>query len=367
MVAVVLAGGGTAGHTSPLIATAERLRDLAPDVAITCIGTAKGLETRVIPAAGLKLELVPPVPLPRKLTPDLLKVPIRLAKSVGEARRIIRAAGADVVVGFGGYVSMPAYLAARTLGIPVVIHEQNAVPGLANKVAARFAAVVGVTFPSTPLPKARFLGMPLRRGIAQLDRPALRDSARAELGLRREGPVLLVSGGSQGAKAINEATEGARASLLAAGVDILHVLGPKNFDPARHAVETDAATGARYVPVAYVDRMEVAYAAADLMVGRSGAGTVMETAAAALPCIFVPLPHGNGEQARNATFIIEADAGRLVPNAELTPERLLAEAGPLLADADARDAMSARLAGLVPADAAGALARLVLGCAGRDA
>ena len=141
-------------------------RDLAPDVAISCIGTARGLETRVIPAAGLTLELVPPVPLPRRLTPELLKVPGRLAGSVREARRIIRDAGADVVAGFGGYVSMPAYLAARSMGIPVVIHEQNAVPGLANKVAARFAAVVAVTFPGTPLPKARFLGMPLRRGTA---------------------------------------------------------------------------------------------------------------------------------------------------------------------------------------------------------
>jgi len=366
MVAVVMAGGGTAGHTSPLIATAERLRDLAPDVAITCIGTARGLETRVIPAAGLALELVPPVPLPRRLTPELLKVPGRLAGAVREARRIIRAAGADVVVGFGGYVSMPAYLAARTLGLPVVIHEQNAVPGLANKVAARFAQVVGVTFPGTPLPRARFLGMPLRQGIARLDRGALRAEARAELGLRAEGPVLLVSGGSQGARAINEATEGARSALLASGADVLHVLGPKNFDPARHAVETDAATGARYVPVAYVDRMERAYAAADLMVGRSGAGTVMETAVVGLPCIFVPLPHGNGEQARNADFILAADAGRLVPNAEFTAERLLAEAVPLLADPEARAAMGAKLTGLVPADAAGDLARLILDCARKD-
>ena len=367
MVSIVLAGGGTAGHTSPLIATAERLRDLAPDVAITCIGTARGLETRVIPAAGLTLELVPPVPLPRRLTPELLKVPGRLAGSVREARRIIRDAGADVVAGFGGYVSMPAYLAARSMGIPVVIHEQNAVPGLANKVAARFAAVVAVTFPGTPLPKARFLGMPLRRGIADLDRAAVRAGARAELGVRAEGPVLLVSGGSQGARSINEATAGARAALLAAGVDVLHVLGPKNFDPTRDVVETDPATGARYVPLAYVDRMERAYAAADLMVGRSGAGTVMETAVVGLPCIFVPLPHGNGEQARNADFIIEADAGRLVPNAELTADRLLAEATPLLADADARAAMSAKLQGLVPADAGGALARLILDQARRAA
>lgn len=362
MVSVVLAGGGTAGHTSPLIATAERLRDLAPDVAITCIGTPKGLESRVIPAAGLALRMVPPVPLPRRLTPELLRVPGRLLASVREAKSILRDARADVVVGFGGYVSMPAYLAARSLKLPVVIHEQNAVPGLANRVAARFARVVGVTFPDTPLPRARYLGMPLRRGIARLDRASVRDDARRELGLDLTHPVLLVSGGSQGARSINRATEAARDTLLASGIDVLHVLGPKNMTDD-HVRVTDAATGASYVPVAFVDAMERAYAAADLMVARSGAGTVMETAVVGLPCVFVPLPHGNGEQAKNATFLIEADAGRLVQDADLTPERLTAEVVPLLTDPDALTAMRGRLDGLVPADAAGDLARAVLDAA----
>ncbi len=363
-VSVVMAGGGTAGHTSPLIATAERLRELAPGVSITCIGTPKGLESRVIPAAGLRLEMIPPVPLPRRLTPQLLAVPFRLGKSVARARAVIADAHADVVVGFGGYVALPAYLAARLLRIPVVIDEQNAVPGLANKVAARFAKVVAVTFPSTPLPKARFIGMPLRKGITGLDRAASRASARRRLGLSADHPVLLVSGGSQGAKAINDATEGARAALLAAGVDILHVLGPKNLTDA-HVVVIDAGCGARYVPVAYVDAMETAYAAADLMVGRSGAGTVMETAVVGLPTIFVPLPHGNGEQARNVAFLIEADAARLVPNADLTPGRLLSEVLPLITDRARLDTMSARLRGLVPPDAAGQLAKAVLACVRR--
>jgi len=363
MVSIVLAGGGTAGHTSPLIATAERLRELEPGVTLTCIGTPKGLESRVIPAAGLTLRMIPPVPMPRRPTVDLLRVPGRLAASVGKARAILREVGADVVVGFGGYVSMPAYLAARTLRIPVVLHEQNAVPGLANKVAARFAKVVGVAFPATPLPHARVFGMPLRRAITDLDRAELRDVARRELGLGQARPVLLVSGGSQGAKSINDATEGARAELLAAGIDVLHVLGPKNFTDA-HSPITDAATGARYVPVAYVDHMERAYAAADLMLARSGAGTVMETAVAGLPCVFVPLPHGNGEQARNASFLIEAGAGRLIDNADLTATRLLAEVLPLLNDRAKLTAMSDRLADLVPADAAGELAEAVLAVAG---
>lgn len=362
MVSIVLAGGGTAGHTSPLIATAERLRDLEPSVTLTAVGTARGLETRVIPAAGLPLELIPAVPLPRRPTPELLSVPGRLVGAVRRAREILTRTRADVVVGFGGYVSLPVYLAARLARVPVVIHEQNAVPGLANKIAARFARVVAVSFADTPLPGARHVGLPVRAGIAGLDRAAARPAARAALGLDPVRPVLLVSGGSQGAVAINDATLAARDRLLAAGIDVLHVLGPRNVTDATVAT-TDPLTGARYVPVGYVDAMEDAYAAADLMVGRSGAGTVMETATVGLPVVFVPLPHGNGEQARNAALLVEGGAGRLVPNAELDAERLLAEVLPLLHDPVRLGAMSAACRGLVVPDAGGELARLVLATA----
>ena len=142
MVNVVLAGGGTAGHTSPLIATAQQLVGMAQVEQVSCIGTPKGLEGRVIPDAGLQIDMIPPVPLPRKFSVDLVKVPARLVGAVRRAGEVLEARGADVVVGFGGYVSMPAYLAARSRHIPVVVHEQNAVPGLANRVAARFAAGV---------------------------------------------------------------------------------------------------------------------------------------------------------------------------------------------------------------------------------
>ncbi|WP_040161715.1 undecaprenyldiphospho-muramoylpentapeptide beta-N-acetylglucosaminyltransferase [Nigerium massiliense] len=366
MVSVVMAGGGTAGHTSPLIATAERLRALDAEASIVCVGTPKGIESRVIPGAGLPLEMIPPVPLPRSLSPQLLTVPGRLAGAVGKARGILKTHRADVVVGFGGYVSLPVYLAARTLGVPVVIHEQNAVPGLANKVAARFAKLVAVSFPDTPLPGARYIGLPVREGIVQLDREGSRDEYRRAFGLRPEGPVLLVSGGSQGAVAINDATLAARKELLAAGVDVLHVLGPRNLPDDAETI-TDEQSGARYVPLGYVDHMEQAYAAADLMVGRSGAGTVVETATAGLPVIFVPLPHGNGEQAKNATFLIREGAGRLVPNGELDGDRLRDEVLPLIQTPERLAEMSAKCSGLVPADAAGDLARAVLDVARKDA
>ena len=322
-VSIVLAGGGTAGHTSPLIATAEALRARA-DVELVCVGTAKGLETRVIPEAGLRLELIPPVPLPRRLTPELLAVPSRLWRAVGQARRILVAHNAQVAVGFGGYVSLPVYLAARLAKVPLVIHEGNAVPGLANRIAARFTRHVVTTFPETRLPHARHLGLPVREQIAGLDRVARRPAARAAFGLPDGGPVLLVSGGSQGARSLNLATADAVSRLLAAGISVLHVLGSANLTEDITDV-TDATSGAAYRPVAYVNDMGDAYAAADLMLGRSGAGTVMETAMTGLPTIFVPLPHGNGEQARNAGFLIAADAGVLVPDAELDGDRLVTE------------------------------------------
>lgn len=358
---IVLAGGGTAGHTSPLIATAQQLARLAPESKLLCVGTPRGLENQVIPAAGLELALIPPVPLPRRLTVDLLKVPGRLWGAVGQAGDILRDHRAEVVVGFGGYVSLPVYLAAAKARLPIVLHEQNAVPGLANRVAARFAEQVAVSFPDTTLPHARYLGLPVREAIAGLDRGAARAAARAGYELP-DGPVLLVSGGSQGARSINTALAGALDELLAAGVSVLHVLGQANFTD--DLVARDHPSGAAYRPLAYVTAMEDAYAAADLMLGRSGAGTVMETAMVGLPTVFVPLPHGNGEQARNAGFLVEADAAVLVADADLTPQRLTTTVLELAQDPDRLATMSARCRELVPSGAAEALAELVL-AAGR--
>lgn len=362
MVSVVLAGGGTAGHTSPLVATAEAIKAAQPDARITCIGTARGLETRVIPEAGLDLELVPAVPLPRKPNLDLLKVPTRLAGAVRAAVRILRQADADVLCGFGGYVAMPAYLAARQLGIPVVIQEQNAVPGIANKVASRFAAAVLTSFPDTPLRGARFEGLPVRGEItelAQAGRTTRQADQRHRFGLHPQLPVLLVSGGSQGARSLNNATMDAADRLLAAGVQVLHVWGNKNFHDGL-TERVDQRTGARYLPLAYVDHMSDAYAAADLMLARSGAGTVVETAVVGLPTILVPLPIGNGEQARNAQPLIDVDAAVMVPDAELTSDRLVAEAGTLLGDPGRLARMSGAAQRLMRPGAADRVAQVLL-------
>jgi UDP-N-acetylglucosamine--N-acetylmuramyl-(pentapeptide) pyrophosphoryl-undecaprenol N-acetylglucosamine transferase len=361
---VVLAGGGTAGHIEPMLALADALRRRAADgdrLRITCLGTARGMETRLVPARGYDLRLIPPVPLPRKPTLDLLKVPARVIGAVRETTALLRELEADVVVGFGGYVALPAYLAARRAKVPVVVHEQNALPGLANRIGARLAARVAVTVPGTALRGAEHVGMPLRSAIASLDRAAARDEGRAVFGLDPDRPTLLVFGGSQGAASLNRAAVGAADALTDAGVQVLHARGPKNTDvtvPARPAGR------APYVVVDYLDRMDLAYAAADLALCRAGAVTVAELSAVGLPAAFVPLPIGNGEQRRNALPVVEAGGGLLVDDADLSPAWISSTLVPVLTDPAALAGYAARAAAAGTPDADERLAEIVYEVAG---
>lgn len=349
---ILLAGGGTAGHTSPLLATADALRRLDPGCEITCLGTPRGLETSVVPAAGYPLELIPPVPLPRTASRELLRVPGRLRAAVAETLAIVDRVRPDVVVGYGGYVSMPAYLAARRRRLPLVVHEQNALPGLANKVGARVATRVAVSFPDTALPKAEYVGLPIRTMISGLDRAARRAEARAFFGLDPDRPTLLVTGGSQGARKLNQSVSGAAAALARAGVQVLHVVGPLG--------EADVpATGIPYLVVPFVERMDLAYAAADLVVCRAGASSVTEAAAVGLPAVFVPLPIGNGEQEHNARPVVDVGGGLLVDDRALSSEWVAATVPGLVADVDRLAEMGAAAARLVPRDADDRLARIV--------
>lgn len=355
---VVLAGGGTAGHVSPLLALADCLRRREPDVRITALGSAEGLEARLVPARGYDLELVPKVPMPRKPSAALLRLPGSLRHAVAAADAAMSAADARVVVGFGGYVSTPAYLAARRRGIPVVIHEQNARPGLANKLGSRFATHVAVTFPDTPLRGATVTGMPLRREIALLDRKARRAEALAHFGLDPQWPTVLVTGGSLGAQRINEAFHGAVATLGAAGVQVLHVTGAgKEFPVVANG------SGAPYVVVAYADRMELAYAAADIVVARSGANTVCELTAVGLPAVYVPLPIGNGEQSLNARAVVAAGGGLVVDDADLAKAWVEGTLVPLLRDAPGLAEMAAAAASVGERDGDELLADLVVDAA----
>ncbi|HET7351526.1 MAG TPA: undecaprenyldiphospho-muramoylpentapeptide beta-N-acetylglucosaminyltransferase [Marmoricola sp.] len=352
---VLLAGGGTAGHTSPLLATADALCRRDPAIEVVALGTPRGLETRVVPEAGYPLELVPPVPLPRKLGADLFRVPGRLVAAQRAALEVVDRVQPDVVVGFGGYVSVPAYLAARRRRLPLVVHEGNALPGLANKLGARLTRHVATSFPDTPLPHARYTGLPIRRMISTLDRAALRSEARAHFGLDADRPTLLVTGGSQGARRLNQSVAAAAPALARAGVQVLHIVGPTG-----EATPEVTPGGPPYVVEQFVSRMDLAYAAADAVVCRAGSNTVTEVSGVGLPAVFVPLPIGNGEQAHNARPVVDVGGGLMVADAALTPEWISANVPDLLTDPERLTQMSVAAADLIPTDADERLADLVL-------
>ncbi|MDR3069238.1 MAG: UDP-N-acetylglucosamine--N-acetylmuramyl-(pentapeptide) pyrophosphoryl-undecaprenol N-acetylglucosamine transferase [Cellulomonas sp.] len=410
---VLLAGGGTAGHVNPLLALAAELRARHDDAQIVVLGTAEGLEARLVPAAGFELAVVPRVPLPRRPSLDLFRLPGRLRRAVAAAGRAIDdvgtpargaagtpasgaagtpargaagspargaagipaggAAGAQVVVGFGGYVATPAYLAARRRSVPVVVHEQNARPGLANRLGARRAVEVAVTFPGTPLPRATVTGLPLRPALAGLladldtDREGTRRQAAQALGLSPDTVTLLVTGGSLGALSVNQKVVGAAREILDTGAQVLHLTGKGKAEAVRQALDSTVGLSvsgdlaARWQVREYLDDMHLALAVADLVVCRAGAGTVCEMAALGIPAVYVPLPVGNGEQRRNARDVVGAGGGLLVDDKDLSAAWVRERVPPLLrADgADRRAQMGAAAAAVGVRDGAARLADLV--------
>lgn len=358
---IVVAGGHSAGHIEPALAFADAVRRRAPDAVITALGTVRGLDTTLIPARGYPLELIPPAPLARKINVDLVRTPARLYAAVRAAGSVLDRVRAEAVVGFGGYVALPAYLAARRRGVAVVVHEANAQPGLANKVAAYFATAVYTASPDIGLRSARAIGIPLRPEIAELDRSALRADARARFCLPAHGPVIMVTGGSQGAQAINRAVDAAAPALIAAGVSVLHITGPKNVVPPERIEQINAAGRAGvYVAVPFVDGMQNAYAAADLVICRSGAMTCAELAAVGLPAIFVPLPLRGGEQRRNADQMVAAGGALLVDNEHFTERWILNTVLPLAENEQRLAGMAALARRAGNGEAAGVLADDVL-------
>ncbi len=298
---VLLAGGGTAGHTSPLIATADALRRLVPEAEITCLGTPRGLETRVVPEAGYPLELIPPVPLPRRPNADLFKVPSRLRGAVKETLAIFDRVRPDVVVGYGGYVSMPAYLAARRRKLPLVIHEQNTAararqqgrrpdrrPGR-GQLPRHPAAAGGVRRPPDPPDD-----LPARPGRAAGRGPGA-SSASTPTGRPCWSPAA-----PRARAGSTSRSPAPPAPWATPGVQVLHVVGPEGRGRAR------APTGVPYVVVDFVDRMDLALRRR--RPGRSAGRAppaVTEAAAVGLPAVFVPLPIGNGEQELNARPVVD--------------------------------------------------------------
>lgn len=336
MTTYLLAGGGTAGHVNPLLAVADGLRGRALEDGVLVLGTREGLEARLVPERGYELLIVDKVPFPRRLNRDAAAFPARFRRAIAQVREHIRAHGVDVVVGFGGYASAPAYVAASREKVPFVVHEANAKPGLANILGARRAAEVGVAFAGTPLKRSEVVGMPLRREIVELDRRERRAEAADHFGLDADRPVLLVFGGSLGARRLNEAFGeghgGAWRDVIDAGWQLLHVTGE------RSTLSDPGVDG--YAVRRYVDRMDLAFALADMIVSRAGAATVSEISALGIPAVYVPYAVGNGEQALNAASAVDAGAARLISDGDFTAARVREEIVPLLADAERREAMA---------------------------
>lgn len=367
--AILVAGGGTAGHVFPAIAVARELVRLADDVEPVFVGVADRLEARLVPDAGFRLHHVDAVAIPRHPSTKLLKVPAMLRAGIARCEELIHAEDAVGIVTFGGYVAFPLDRAALRTGRPLVVHEQNSVPGLTNRIASRWADRTAISFPGSA-PRFRrqercvVTGNPVRSDVLALDRPAARGAARASFGLDPDRPTVLVFGGSQGARSINGAVIAAHPQWATDQLQILHVAGRDGYAAAAQAWEQARAAhpdGPTVRLVDFVDAMADAYAAADVVVCRAGATSIAELTALGLPAVLVPYPHATADhQTENARALERAGAASVIADPDLDGETLVEAVLPLLTDAErhARVARASRAFGRP--DAATNLANLVL-------
>jgi UDP-N-acetylglucosamine--N-acetylmuramyl-(pentapeptide) pyrophosphoryl-undecaprenol N-acetylglucosamine transferase len=371
---VLFAAGGTGGHVYPALATAAALARRHPQVEIGFVGTEGRFEARAVPQAGWPLLTVDALPYARRVSPELLRMPLVLVGATRTVRRAIRDQDVRAAAVFGGYVSVPLVLAARSMRVPIVVHEQNSVPGMANRLAARWAVNVAASFPAST---ARFrrpervvvTGNPVRPGFAAIDRAAERERALARFDLKGTRRTLLAFGGSQGARRINEALVAAAGHWSEpATTQILHVAGRSGFEAASAAWERAAPGGPLVRCVPFVEDMESAYAAADVALSRAGASTLAELTLLGLPSVLVPFPHATEDhQTANARDLAAAGGALLVADAELDGPRLVAAVEPLLRDSGARGRMSAAASAFARPHAADDVAALIARAAGLDA
>jgi UDP-N-acetylglucosamine--N-acetylmuramyl-(pentapeptide) pyrophosphoryl-undecaprenol N-acetylglucosamine transferase len=329
MTRFLLAGGGTGGHVNPLLALAEALRSEGHEV--IALGTLEGLEQRLVPERGFELLSIERLPFPRKFSRYALMFPFKFFRAVFQSRAIIKNREIDCVVGFGGYASAPAYFAAWLQRVPLVIHEANALAGIANRLGSRLTKRVAIAFSNSDL-QGELTGMPIRREIVDSVDEYDKGQARVEMGLDPSLPTLLVTGGSLGAKSINDAVLESLPKLQAAGIQVLHILGGQSPEPER--------SEPGYVSLKYCNRMDAAIAASDFAISRAGASTVSEFAACGLPAVYVPYPVGNGEQRLNAVTVVEAGGGLIVRDADFTSQYIETELIPKVSHRGTLDAMS---------------------------
>ncbi|HEX2040425.1 MAG TPA: UDP-N-acetylglucosamine--N-acetylmuramyl-(pentapeptide) pyrophosphoryl-undecaprenol N-acetylglucosamine transferase, partial [Acidimicrobiales bacterium] len=321
----IVAGGGTAGHVLPAVAVARALveRGHAADT-VHFVGSRRGVEARLVPEAGFSITLLPGRGIARSLTLDNVGAVLGLLVAVVRGVILVARRKPAVVLAMGGYAAVPCAVAAVLLRVPLVLHDQNAVPGLANRLAGRFARAAAVSFPGTALPRAEVTGNPVRPEVAAVQRtPAARAAARQQLGLPEDRVVVAAFGGSLGARTINRAVAGlAAAWSMRDDVVLYHVVGRRDWDDP----QLRATTTVSYRPVEYEERMPLLLAAADVAVCRAGGTTVAELAVVELPAVLVPLPGAPGDhQTANAGALVQAGGAVLVPDGELTTERLAAE------------------------------------------
>lgn len=361
MTTYLLAGGGTAGHVNPMLAIADFLRRHEPECTIVMLGTAEGLEARLVPQAGFELVTIAKVPFPRRPNVAALKFFGKWRRAVSEVKALIAERRVDVVVGVGGYAAAPAYSAARAMKIPFAIHEANARPGLANRLGALWTRFVGIAIDGTRLRHARLVGMPLRREFERLASDAERRTARESFGLDSSRPTVVVTGGSLGATRLNQSTAEVADELVHAGIQVLHITGKyrSSSDHKPGNLPSVAPKDTGYVVLEYCDRMRDALVSADLVVSRAGASTVCEIAALGLPAVFVPYPVGNGEQRFNALPLVNAGAAVLVPDAEFTAEWMRKHLVPLISDTERLQMMAAAARALGIRDGAERMGALI--------
>lgn len=362
---VLIAGGGTAGHVFPAVAVAHVLAD---EFAPLFVGTKGRLEERLVPEAGFELRHIEMVPVPRRPSPALLRLPLALRRSIRVCAELIQETGAVAAVTFGGYVSFPLAWASSRLGLPLVVHEQNSVPGLANRVAARWADRVAVTFPASadefPYPeRTTVTGNPVRREMRSFDAEEARRAGLERFQLDPARRTLLVFGGSQGAAKINEAAVASHRRWRSPDkIQILHAAGRTQHQQSAAAWQRarSAGEGPLVRCIDFIDRMEEAYAVADVVVCRAGATSIAELTVLGKPSVLIPYPHATGDhQKKNAFALRQAGAAKVVLDDALDGYTLVDAVEPLLQEDDLREQMAASARAFSRPQAAENVARLV--------
>ncbi len=357
----VIAGGGTAGHVHPGLAVALALVERGhPPCSILYVGAERGIEHELVPRAGFELVTLPGRGIPRRLSVDAARAAASVGRGMMGGYRLVGRERPRVVLSLGGYAALPCAVGAGLHRIPVVVHEQNAAPGAANRVTGRWARACAVSFAGTPLPNPVLTGNPVRPEMLEVSRDRDRASARTRLGIGADRTLVVVTGGSLGALRLNEAAlEAARAWQDRDDLAVRHIVGARDWEllaSRRAAISGRLA----YEAVRYEDDMPTVFAAADVVVSRAGASTIAELAAVGVPSVLVPLPGAPGDhQTANARALVDVGGARLVPDESLDGDTLRRAVEELVATPGALEAMAAAAASIGRPDAADRVAQLV--------